>query len=140
MKTPQQAAQAWRDSAGRAQTNYQDGVQSYQGDWAGSTTSQQSALLSNFQQAVTSGRWAQGVQQVGTGGWKSRTLAKTANYGTGFTAGADRQQAAIAKIIAAEQNIVQSLPPRGTYEQNKQRATAVMDGLHALKGQLGATG
>ncbi len=74
----------------------------------------------------------------GRNGWKARTEAKSANYGVGLNAGAGRYNAAIAKIIAAEANIVGSLPPRGTFEQNKARATAVMDGLHALKGQLGA--
>lgn len=138
MKTPQQAAQAWRDSAGRAQTNFTAGVNGYSGDWAGKTTGQQAVMLQNLTQAVTSGRWAQGVQGVGTNGWKTATEAKAGNYGTGFQAGANKQAAAIAKIIAAETNIVGSLPPRGTFEQNKQRATAVMDGLHALKGQLGA--
>lgn len=138
MKTPQQAAQAWADSAGRAATNYAQGVQSYNGDWAGATTRQQSVMQQNWTQSVTSGRWANGVQQVGTAGWKQRTQDKTPNYSQGFTAGASRQATAIAKIIGAENNIVGSLPPRGTYEQNKARATAVMDGLHALKGTLGA--
>jgi hypothetical protein len=140
VKTAQQAAQAWEQSAGRAATNYEQGVNSYAGDWAGATTRQQSVMLSNLTQAINSGRWAQGVQQVGTQGWKSRTQSKIGNYTTGFSAGAARQASAIAKILAAEANIVGSLPPRGTYEQNKARATAVMDGLHALRGQLGATG
>lgn len=138
MKTPDQAAQAWEQSSGRAATNYSEGISNYNGDWAGRTTSQQGVMLSNLTQAVNSGRWASGVQAVGTNGWKSRTQAKISNYSTGFTAGASRQRAAIAKILAAEANIVGSLPPRGTYEQNKARATTVMDGLHALKGQLGA--
>lgn len=138
MKTPQQAAQAWRESAGRAAQNFEQGVTGYSGDWAGATTRQQAVMVSNYTQAVNRGDWAQGVNRVGTNGWKSRTQAKIGNYTTGFSAGADRQQAAISKILAAESNIVGSLPPRGTYEQNKARATAVMDGLHSLKGQLGA--
>lgn len=138
MKTPQQAAQAWAESSGRAQANYAEGVNNYSGDWAGATTRQQAVMQSNWTQAVSSGRWAQGVANTGTNGWKTRTQAKVSNYGTGFTAGASRQAAAIAKILAAEANIVNSLPPRGDYNQNKNRATAVMDGLHALKGQLGA--
>lgn len=137
-KTPQQAAQAWVDSAGRAATNYAAGVQGYNGDWAGATTRQQAVMQTNWQQAVSSGRWASGVSNVGTAGWKQRTQDKTPNYSQGFQAGASRQASAIAKIIQAETNIVNSLPPRGTYDQNKARATAVMDGLHALKGQLGA--
>lgn len=137
-KTAQQAAQAWAESAGRAATNYAQGVQNYQGNWADSTTRQQAVMQQNWTQAVSSGRWANGVQSVGTSGWKQATQDKTPNYSQGFTAGASRQAAAIAKIVNAEANIVNSLPPRGTYEQNKARATAVMDGLHALKGTLGA--
>lgn len=138
MKTPQQAAANWAGSAGRAASEYQTGIENYSGDWAGATTRQQAVLVSNWNQAVNSGRWAQGVQQVGTNGWKSRTVAKIGNYSTGFTAGASRQAAAIAKILQAEANIVASLPARGDYNANKVRATSFMDQMHALKGSLGA--
>ena len=138
MKTAQQASQAYRDSAGRAQTNWVDGINGFTGDWAGRTTSQQATLLTNFNQAVSSGRWANGINRVGTGGWKSRTQAKQANYGVGLTAGASRFDAAIQKVLAAEANIVNSLPPRGDTNQNIQRAVSVMQQLHALKGTLGA--
>lgn len=138
MKTPQQAAEAWVASAGRAATNWSAGVQSYNGDWAGATTQQQAVMQTNWQQAVSSGRWAAGVQNVGTGGWKAATTAKAPNYSQGFQAGASRQATAIGKVLAAEAQIVQSLPPRGTFEQNVQRSVAVQTALHALKGQLGA--
>ncbi len=138
MKTAQQAAANWIQSAGRAAADWQTGVQNFSGDWAGRTTAQQTAMVTNWQQAVTSGRWAAGVSSTGTSGWKQATVDKASNYATGFQAGASRQAAAIAKIINAEQALVSSLPPRGTFEQNKARATAIMDGLHALKGSLGA--
>src|SRR5690242_16750918 len=115
MKTPQQAAQAWADSAGRAATNYAEGVQNYAGDWAGATTRQQAVMQQAWTQAVSNGTWANGVNRVGTNGWKSRTQAKTSNYTTGFSAGASRQASAIQKILAAEANIVSSLPPRGDF-------------------------
>ena len=138
MKTAQQAAANWIGSAGRAQADWQAGVQNYSGDWAGATTRQQNVMLQNVTAAISNGSWANGVNRVGTQGWKSRTVDKATNYATGFQAGASRQASAIAKIIQAEINIVGALPPRGTYDQNKLRATAVMDGLHALKGTLGA--
>jgi len=138
VKNAQQAAQNWVASAGRAATDWQEGVNNYSGDWAGATTRQQAVMQANWTQSVSSGQWANGVNRVGTNGWKSATTSKASNYTTGFQAGAAAQAAAIAKIIAAEQNIVGSLPPRGDYTQNKARATAVMDGLHALKGTLGA--
>jgi hypothetical protein len=138
VKTAQQAAANWIGSAGRAQTDWQQGVQNYQGDWAGATTRQQSVMLQNVTAAITNGTWANGVNRVGTQGWKQATVDKATNYATGFQAGASRQATAIAKIIQAEAAIVGALPPRGDYTQNKLRATAVMDGLHALKGTLGA--
>jgi len=138
MKTAQQAAANWSGSAGRAATSYQQGVEGYNGDWAGATVAQQAVLVANFNQAVNSGLWSQGVQAKGTPGWKADTVAKLANYSTGFTAGAARQAAAISKIIAAEQNIVPALPPRGDFNANKTRATAFMDAMHSLKGTLGA--
>jgi len=138
VKTAQQAAANWAASAGRAATDWAQGVQNYNGDWAGATTAQQATLLQNVTQAISSGAWARGVQRVGTQGWKQATVDKSANFTTGFQAGAARQAAASAKIIGALQNIVPNLPPRGSYEQNKARSTAVMDQLHALRGQLGA--
>ncbi len=138
MKTAQQAAANWSGSQGRATTAYNAGVSAYAGDWAGKTTAQQAVLLQNVQTAITSGRWAAGVNKVGTAGWKAATVAKEASYSLGFTAGAAKQAAAIGKIMAALANIVPALPARGTYEQNKVRATTLMDGLHALKGTLGA--
>ncbi len=139
MKTAAQAAANWAASAGRAQTDWSAGVQGYSGDWAGATTRQQSVLLTNVTNAISNGSWAAGINRRGTQGWKQATLDKAANFATGFQAGATRQASAIAKIISAEAQIVASLPPRGTYDQNKLRATAVMDSLHALKGSLGAS-
>jgi hypothetical protein len=138
MKTAQQAAANWAASAGRAQTAYQQGVEGYNGDWAGATTSQQTAMLQGVQQAVTSGLWAARINAVGTNGWKQATVSKLANYGTGFTAGASKQAAAIQKIISAEQNIVPSLPPRGDFNANLNRMTSFAQQMHALKGTLGA--
>lgn len=138
MKSAQQAAQNWTGSQARATSAYTAGVQAYQGDWAGATTSQQNALVTNFNTAVNNGSWAAGVQRTGTSGWKSATEAKSANYGTGFSAGAQKFTTAITKIVNAEQSIVPGLPARGTYEQNKLRSTAFMDAMHALKGTLGA--
>jgi hypothetical protein len=95
-------------------------------------------MVQNFNQAVASGAFTRGVQAVGTQGWKQNTINKISNYSTGFQAGSANQAAAATKIMAALNNIVPSLPPRGTYEQNKVRATSLMDQLHALNGTLGA--
>jgi hypothetical protein len=138
VKTAQQAAANWAASAGRAATDWATGVQGYTGDWAQATTSQQSVMQSNLNQAISSGAWAAGVNRRGTAGWKAATVAKQTNFTTGFQAGAANQAAAAQKIMSALANIVPNLPARGTYEQNKIRSTTLMDALHAQRGQLGA--
>lgn len=138
MKTAQQMNDAWKASAGTATTNYDAGVAAYTGDWAAATVAQESALLTNVTQAITNGTWRNKVQATGTGGWKTATQAKKANFTVGFTAGGANQLAAAQKIMAELGNIVPNLPPRGTYEQNKLRATTLMDALHARRGTLGA--
>jgi hypothetical protein len=139
MKTAAQAAANWVNSQGRATTAFTAGIDAYSGDWAGATVAAEQALLANVTAAITGGRWRAGVTKKGTAGWKAATKAKESNYTTGFAAGAPAQASAIAKIVAALGNIVPNLPPRGTYEQNKVRATTLMDALHAQRGQLGAT-
>lgn len=138
MKTAQQAAANWAGSAGRAAQQYQQGIEGYNGDWAGATTRQQGVMQTNLNNAINDGSWARGVTNVGTAGWKQATVAKIGSYTQGFTAGASNQAAAAAKIQNALQNIVPNLPQRGTYEQNKIRSTTLMDALHAQRGQLGA--
>jgi hypothetical protein len=138
VKTAQQAAANWAASAGRAASAWQQGVAGYTGDWAAATTAQQAQMLSGVTQAVTSGRWAAGVNRTGTQGWKQSTEAKAANFSTGFSAGAAKQAASAQKIMGALNNIVPALPPRGDFSANKVRATTLMDAMHALKGQLGA--
>jgi hypothetical protein len=139
MKTAQQAAANWVNSAGRAQQGYVAGIQNYNGDWAQATISQEQTMVQNFQQAIAAGDFRRGVAAIGTTGWKAAAEAKQANYGVGFNAGAARQAVAIGKIMNALGTIVPNLPARGTYEQNKIRATTLMDALHAQRGQLGAT-
>ena len=139
MKTAQQAQQNWTGSAGRAQTDWIAGVEAYSGDWAGATTRQQANMVTNWTQSIANGSWARGVQAIGTAGWKSRTTSKQANYGVGFQAGAQNYAVASQKIMQALGTIVPNLPQRGSYEQNKLRATSLMDALHGLRGQLGAT-
>lgn len=138
MKNAQTAAQNWSASSARAQSAFVAGVQATQKDQAGLAVAAQARLVQGFMDAVNSGRWARGVQRGGTGYWKQQTEAKAANYGTGFAAGANNFSAAITKIIAAEQQIVNSLPARGDINANLQRANAFALGLHQLKGQLGA--
>ena len=137
MKTAQQGSQNWAGSGGRAATAYSEGVQGYTGDWAGATTRQQAVMVNNWTQAISSGRWASGVNNTGTSGWKSATVAKVTNYSTGFQAGAAKQAVAMGKIMNFLGSAVPALPPRGDINANLARSNALALALHQQKGNLG---
>ena len=86
-------------------------------------------MLSNFTQAVTSGRWERRIQESGgTGYWKSQSLAKAGNYGTGVQAGKSKYANAMQKwlpIIQANAQAVRSMPS-GSLSASIARATQFM--------------
>lgn len=129
---------AWTGSSGRATTNYTAGVDAYNGDWAGATTSQQAVMQQNWLASLSNGTWARGVNNKGTQGWKADTVAKQANYGVGFQAGANNYAAAAAKLQPFMASAVASLPPRGDINANLQRSNALAMALHGQKGSFKA--
>lgn len=142
VKPASQWSQNWTGSAGRAATNYTDGVNAYTGDWAAATTAQQATMQANWLAAISNGSWASGVNSTGTNGWKQATVAKAANYGVGFQAGANEYASAANKLQPFLQNAVNSLPPRGDINANLQRSAALAMALHqaATTGQFRAAG
>ena len=125
----------WRDSAAVGQQRYTEGVQATQEDVVGKAIAAQSALLANFTQAVSSGRWARRLGEIGNAGWKSKTLAKAANYGVGITAGVDeyqRQMQTWLPIIDAAAASVNAMPS-GTLAASIARMTAFATALNNAK-------
>lgn len=131
-------ASAWTGSSARATTNYTAGVDSFTGDWAGATTAQQAVMQQNWLQSLANGTWANGVNNKGTQGWKADTVAKQANYGVGFQAGAPKYAAAANKLQPFMASAVASLPPRGDINANLQRSAALAMALHGQKGSFKA--
>lgn len=138
MKTAAQAAQNWQAAAPRAATAWNEGIQSTTKDQAALAAAAQPLWLAGVQDAYANNRFASGVTRRGTAYWKQQSQAKSANYQTGYSAGVNNYSAAAQKILAAEAQIVSSLPPRGDINQNLQRVQQLDMALHSLKGQLGA--
>jgi hypothetical protein len=140
-KTAADVADKWASRAGSAQADYTTGVQNTQVDVVARAIQQQGVLLSNFTSAVTSGRWARALTESGgTANWKTKTVAKASNYGTGIAASKDKFQAVMGKLlpsIYALQAQVQQMPS-GSIGDSKARANAWIDGMHAQKGQFKA--
>jgi len=127
--------QRWSQSAAQGQTRYQEGVQATQVDVVGRAIAAQPKLLANVQQAITSGRWARRLQEVGTAGWKSQTLAKATNYATGIAAGQQSYQSAMQTWLPIIQSAAASVQamPNGSFQDSLNRMTAFATALHNAK-------
>ncbi len=129
----------WKTNAGGAQTAFTDGVQSTQVDVMGRAIAAAPDAVRNYNDALSSGRWAAAINASGgPANWKSRTVAKAANSGVGITAGAAQVQAAMGKLLPAMDSIVGSLPQRqpGNVSANIERVRQLALALHARKGEF----
>lgn len=125
----------WRDSAGAGQQRYVEGIQATQKDIVGLAVAAQPKLLANVQQAITSGRWARRLQEVGTAGIKAKAIAKAANYSTGIAAGVEDYQRAMSTWLPIIQSASQSVQamPNTSFQDSLNRMTAFATQLHNAK-------
>jgi hypothetical protein len=131
----QQAVQRWTSSASTAQTRFTEGVQSTTVDPTQLAIQAQNKLLSGFNDAVQSGRWARNLAAVGAGGWKQATLAKANNYSTGINAGAGKYQSAMqtwGPIIDSAASQVAAMP-NNSFADSLARMNAFATALHTAK-------
>ena len=125
----------WQQSAGTAQTRYTEGVQSTTKDPTQLAIAAQNKLLTGFNDAVQSGRWARNLASVGAGGWKQATVAKANNYSTGIAASGQKFQAAMSTwlpIIQSASQQVQSMP-NNSLADSLARMNAFATALHNAK-------
>lgn len=138
-KSLSQVVQKWTTNAGGAQTAYTDGINSTQVDVMGKAIAAAPAAVRNYNDALSSGRWASAINASGgTANWKAMSAKKAANYGVGITAGTDKFSAAMGKLLPAIEGIVSSLPARqpGNVQANIQRVSQLALALHARKGEF----
>jgi len=127
--------QRWKDSASQGQQRFLEGVQSTTKDPTALAIAAQPKLLANVTQAITSGRWARNLAQVGAAGWKQATVAKANNYATGIAASGDKFSQAMQvwlPIIMSTAQSVQSMP-NASFQDSLNRMTAFATQLHNAK-------
>lgn len=126
------AASRWVQSAGAAQQRYTEGVQATQKDPTQLAINAQAKMVTNFNQAISSGRFQRGLSAVGQAGWKAATVAKAANYSTGINASQDKYLAAIGPVLQIEAQLQQQISamPNNTLQDSINRMAAWATGLH----------
>lgn len=127
----QTVADRWAQGAGAAQGRYTDGVTNTQKDPTALAIQAGQRYITSVQQAFTSGKWANGLRRVGAAGWKSATVARAGNYGTGVAQSRDKFADRIAPVLQYEtalQGQINSMP-NVTDADRKARMNAWFDGM-----------
>lgn len=129
--TPTELAALWAQRFGGSAEKYKQGIQRVQGNPAQKAIAAQDRLLANFTAAVQDGKWAAGLSKVTEAGWKQACAEKGA---PALATSARIAQEKVARAEAAmgpiRDSIVNALPPRGTIEENLQRAYQMAMQMH----------
>lgn len=129
-------ASKWQSRTSGAQQDYVDGVNNTQKDPTQLAINNQSRLLTNFQAAVNSGKWANRLRAVGKGGWQQAVTDKANNFSTGVNAAQSKVAAAFAPLLQYENNLQQQVDamPNVTDTDRENRMLAWVRGMRQYTG------
>ena len=129
-------ASKWQSRTSGAQQAYVDGVNATQKDPTQLAINAQARLLTNFQNAVNSGKWANKLRQVGKAGWQAAVDAKANNFSTGVNAAVTKVQAAFAPLLQYENTLQQQVDamPNITDTDRENRMLAWVRGMRQYTG------
>lgn len=122
-------AQHWADQMNAAQTRISQGIDATRVAPGQLAARQQQAYLTGVQQSAA--KWARNVAAVPLAAWQQAMKEKgLARIGTGATAAVDKMTTFMGKLLTYVDSNKGSLPPRGTYDQNKARMNQWADIMH----------
>lgn len=131
---PTAAAAKWANNTGNATQAWKDGIGRVKVAPGQLAAAQADTWAQNV--AAAKSRYATNVGRVTLAAWQQATEAKSSNFATGVQAGAAKQAAFMQAFLPKVNQAAATLPARGSYAANKARAVAMMDALHAMKGQF----
>jgi len=134
-KSLQQTVANYTNAAPRAQADWLAGIQATTVDPTALAAAAGQQAVSNYSQAVTSGRWAAALQRAGKQGWLSGAQAKQQNYATGIANAGPKYQTAMQTWLPIIDNAAAQVKsmPSGTLAASQARAAAFMQLLYNAK-------
>lgn len=132
--TPQQLAAKWQAKYGSSSEQYKAGVQAVQVNPAQSAIAAKDRWIQSLNEAAADGRYENGLSTVTLQSWQQACIDKGASaIQAAARLGAIKVQRAEQEIGPKREAIVAALPPRGTLEQNLERARQMALGMAALR-------
>lgn len=136
-KNPQAVAKQWADRLAGSTQKIKDGVNAVTMNPAESALRRQDAYVSGVQRAVAEGKWQRGLQRITLGDWQRAMNEKgSARIASGATAARGKMEQFYSEFLPFVDGVVAKIDasmPRGSLEQNIQRAVAVMQGMSAFR-------
>ena len=125
----------WTNGASAGQGKYVQGIEGTTVDPTQLAIRAQTALLSNFTQAVTSGRWANRLAAAGKAKWQTNAIAKAGNWSTGIASGETAYATAMQTWLPRIQSAAATVRnmPSGTLAASQARSAAFMAALYNAK-------
>jgi hypothetical protein len=131
-RDPQTVAQDWANGLAAKTGKMADSVRGVTVAPGQLAARQQQVWLQNVQASAP--RWAAAVGAVSLQSWQDSMInVGIPRVASGASAAVPKMAAAMAQLLPHIESVKRSLPPRGTFEQNVARATAMMKGMHDFK-------
>lgn len=131
---PSESAAKYSANAQASQGRFVKGVQSTDKDVIGLAIQAAPLWAQKIQEAIANDSFRKGLGRTNTASWKAVTSTKgAAAYTAAIPTAAKNWERAENEIRPLREQMVASLPPRGTDAQNDQRALAAIQGMRALR-------
>ena len=131
-KDPTAVAQDWAAKLGAAGAKAQAGAEAVRSAPGAAAARQVNVWAQNT--AASAQKYARNVASVSLSDWQRAYVEKgIPRLGTGATAAIPKMQSFLAKFLPFVESAKASLPARGSFEQNKARAIAMMDAVHKFQ-------
>lgn len=128
-KDPATVAQNWANGLAGAGDKIRQGLEQVTVAPGQAAARQANVWLQNTQAAQA--KWARNTAAVSLADWKNAAETKgIPRIAAGAQAAQPKFTAFMTKLLPYVASAKAQLPARGTYEQNKARATAMMDAMH----------
>ena len=126
IKSAEQVAEKWARNMSTAGETMREGVMAVTEAPSAKAVTQQNVMLTNFTEAITSGRWRARMQAVSLEDWRKAFIDKGISRATANAGAAKPKVAAFLQdFLPFVAQGVASLPARGNFDQNITRMVAM---------------
>lgn len=138
MKTAAEALRKWLNSAGEGQRAWEKGIAAVDANPCAKAAAKQDAWLEGVRRAHQEGKFARKLGRITLEDWRAACIAKGGpRYADGIAKGRKKYESFINQFMPYLKSGKDSLPARGTLQQNMQRQAQMVDHIRKFPAAIG---